>query len=167
MNHAEVLLSYRQWLRAVASRMTTSARVDDLAQEGWISMWKALEAFDGRSPLDFWLKRKAYGRMTMLVSRDWKTNKEQQYVWTDFTDPDAADSQSYVPNTHEVEYHRDEIRAAVSNLTEREREYVWLRFWRDFNWPELTKYFGYEPSGLRGASTTKLKRDLAHLAEVS
>lgn len=60
------LPDYRRWLHHVANEMLppTSAEHDDLVQEGYIAMWRALDSFDeSKGALPSWLTRAARYRM--------------------------------------------------------------------------------------------------------
>lgn len=162
MNERDLLESYRPWLRKVAVRMTTPDLAEDLAQEGWIAIWRAVDLWDGRAPLDWWLKRKAHGRMITCVARDWKTAKATQDVPT--PDEDLLWEQLTVDlGRVELAYHQGTLYAALAALTPREREYVFLRFWCGWKAPQMREHFGYEPNGLWRTSKIKLTESLAPL----
>lgn len=159
MNETELLAHYRPWLRKVGAGMTTPDRAEELSQEGWIALWKASRSFDGSAPLDWWLKRKAHGRMLDVI-RNWRTSPNvpvevEHAVW-----------ERLLVELPEIEwaYHSGEILAALDRLTPREREYVVARFWGGLNYPELTAHFGYPPQGLWATARRKLARELGHLA---
>ena len=65
LNVNEILESYRGWLTGLAGAMTIDQELrQDVAQEGWIAMWKAIHTYDpDKGKLDWWLKYKAKGRM--------------------------------------------------------------------------------------------------------
>ena len=61
-----ILPDRRRWLFRVAYNMTTGeAEQEELAQEGWIAMWRALDTYDSESgiPMVNWLQTKARFRM--------------------------------------------------------------------------------------------------------
>jgi hypothetical protein len=70
--------------------------------------------------------------------------------------------------------HRTEIWSAVRELPPRQRDLVYLRFWRDMTLAEMVRegYFGYEPRPLwqdtrgRGAKAN-LAASLAHLVSAA
>jgi RNA polymerase sigma factor (sigma-70 family) len=162
----ELLLHYRPWLRKVAAGMTTPDRAELLAQEGWIAVWAAIKNYDGSAPLDWWLKRKAHGRMLTLVQVTWRSKKELQHVSTDDT-AEIWDRLLVEMPEVELAYHHGQIAAALDVLTAREREYVVMRFWGGLNYPELTAHFGYGPQALWRTARPKLTKALAHLAVVA
>lgn len=171
-----LLRAYRPWLRKVASGMTSGPVVEDLAQEGWIALWQAYRSLDtAKAPADWWLKKKAHGRMLTLVTRDWRTQKAQ--TWgipagqaRSSTDEEMATLGPSVwdellvelPDV-EMAYHAGEIAAALDRLTPRQREYVMLRFWHGYRLPEMRAHFGYEPSALWRDAKKALSASLAHL----
>jgi DNA-directed RNA polymerase specialized sigma24 family protein len=168
MDERALLLSYRGWLRNTAVDLLAGRplhRAEDLAQEGWIAMWRAVQ--DDRdvavkAPLDWWLKRQALLRMQQCV-RDWFTPaKQRQHLLVD--DVASLVELSTVLPVLELAYHRGEVYAAVGRLTPREREYVTLRFWGGANPAQLVDHFGYKPHGLWRTAAPKLALDLAHLA---
>lgn len=153
-----LLASYRNWLRVVAAHMTVPDKAEDLAQEGWIAMWRASQDYDGSSPLDYWLKFKARGRMLMVV-RNWQTSPN---IPTDEL-ADVWDALKVELPEIEMAYHEGQVAKALDCLTPREREYVVARFWGGLNYPELTEYFGYPPQGLWRTAKLKLTQKLSDL----
>jgi hypothetical protein len=67
-------------------------------------------------------------------------------------------------------YHHGEIAAAMADLTPRQREYVYIRFWLNYQATDRALYFGYDPDGgLWNASNgakARLRGRLAHLVAV-
>lgn len=67
-----------------------------------------------------------------------------------------------------IAYHRGEIARALDSLTPAQKKYVLLRFWSGMQTGDLTREFGYDPSGLwnnsRSGARVKLREALAHLA---
>lgn len=180
MDEEELLRTYRPWLRAKAALMTHPSAVEDLAQEGWIALWLAYRDHNGdRAPQDWWLKKKAHGRMLMLVTRDWKTQKATQDIPAGqarpSTDeelqamgPSVWDALTVDPTELEMAYHRGEIWDALTGLTDKQKRYVYLRFWERASGAELIEEFGYDPGtlwrGIRGGIRKALRTSLEHLA---
>lgn len=167
----ELLTRYRPWLRRVAAGMTIPDQVEDLAQEGWVALWRALRSWNRRDPLDYWVKRKATERMLTLVQRDWQTRKALLDVPAGHpahaeVDPVWDQLRVALPDI-EGAYHHGEIHQAIAALTPREKEYVYLRFWGDYRKPDMIGHFGYEPSGVWRSARRKLADTLAHLAPVN
>lgn len=173
-----LLLAWRPWLRKVARGMTVRLRAaghdiaEDLAQEGWIALWEATRTYDGRNgvELDYWLKRCAHDRMrvvlrllmakcrdidaTQLAGNPWDdTGRCWDALTTNLTDLEFA-------------YHHGEIAQAMASLTPRQREYVYLRYYRGYGTAELTKHFGYLPKTIGQQVRRNLAAKLAHLSTV-
>lgn len=69
MERNQVLQNYTGWLHTVARGMTDGSLHDDLVQEGYVAMWRALKSHDpDQSSQDFWLKRSATDRMRSVVT---------------------------------------------------------------------------------------------------
>lgn len=185
MNERELLEHYRPWLRKVAAGMTTPSMVEDLAQEGWIALWLAYgKADERRAPTDWWLKKKAHGRMITLVSRDWRTLKSRTWgipagqarpstdeelstvgasVWDSEQLLDGAD----LIDGAEWAYHHGEIARALDELTPAQRKYVVLRFWHGYGTWDMVDEYGYDPRGIWAGARKALISSLAHLAGVT
>lgn len=166
MNEHDLLNSYRPWLRVVAARMTTPDKSEDLAAEGWVAMWRAYGSYDGRAPLDYWLKHVAQQRM-ISVRRNYAAVKNTMHQLSGL--PHADDEVSVWDGLRvelpeiEVAYHQGEIYAALNALTPREREYVLLRFWHGYRAPQMREHFGYAPHALWTTARPKLASSLEHL----
>lgn len=164
MNERELLAEYRPWLRKVAVGMTSPQQAEDLAQEGWIALWRALRAHDAsKSPQDYWLKTQAHRRMLTVV-RNWGTTTNAQHVAIGDTAGIWEQLQTELPELENA-YHHGQICAALAALTPREREYVQLRFWGDLRGAELKAHFGYQPHALWRTAKPKLEAALSHLRE--
>lgn len=88
MDRNQALQEYTGWLHTVARSMTTGPMHDDLVQEGYISMWRALGSYDPtKGALDFWLKRSAFDRMRIVISGGTMTTSLERKSSTGFTQP--------------------------------------------------------------------------------
>lgn len=165
-----VLNSYRRWLHKVVNLLQDDVGHpdhDDLVQEGYVAMWKALQTYDpARGAISAWLTTAARMRMKdcLRTHCGW-TGQSPAYgggkrpdegtTVMSLMDDDlvleemlgAADLLESV----EVAYHRGEILRAVSSLTPSQRRYVVYRFW-----------LGWEPSwrgaGISLAEALSVKR---------
>lgn len=174
------LETYRGWLRSVAATMTSPYLVEDLAQEGWIAMWRALQTFDpAKGALPAWLTRKALWRMrTCIADQAWLGRPARHLgrgairdtteypssddpVWERLAADDAMDGVLWA-------YHRGEVLAAVAQLSPAQRRYVYLRFWRGLRDCDMVQEFGYDPHALwtstKNGARQKLRDSLIRLS---
>jgi RNA polymerase sigma factor (sigma-70 family) len=181
----ELLLRYRPRLRRKAIGMTLQFPqwAEDLASEGWIALWLATRTYDGRDgvTLDYWLMRNAYDRMRVMI-RHWtaqcrdarrtelagdpweKINAYSDGPTREFTSTDTV----WIGMTTDLTgienaYHYGEIAQAMAELTPRQREYIYLRYFRGFDTAELTAHFGYPPKTVGQQARRNLAKSLSHL----
>jgi RNA polymerase sigma factor (sigma-70 family) len=186
---------YRSWLLTQAERILGShghPDRDDLVQEGYIAMWRALDTYDEtRGTLAGWLTYRARMRMLECVRqrqwtgkpgvRDGRHKVEHRYVdslerevphrHTVHTLADLVAGVEYLDGT-ELAYHRGEIMAALAALTPAQRRYVEARFWKGMTESEIkAEVFGYDAGSLwrsqKNGAKLKLAETLAHLAGVA
>lgn len=172
---------YRGWLLAVAATMTRPQLVEDLAQEGWVAMWRALQSFDpARGALPSWLTRKALWRMRTCIADEAWLGRPARHLGrgairdtTEYATDDPLLERLADDNAIEAAmwaYHQGEVLAAVARLSPAQRRYVYLRFWRGLRGAELAQEFGYEPHALwtsqRNGARQKLRDSLARLGDV-
>lgn len=143
-----LLADYRRWLYYMAYRLSENAsQVDDLAQEGYIAMWRALQTYDpDKGALPTWLTKSARLRMEEVLRRGTSFGKpEARGVHTTpesaglprnaslelaqelGLDPAAGDD---VMEEVFARYMEGEVRRALDELPELQRRYVELRFWK-------------------------------------
>jgi RNA polymerase sigma factor (sigma-70 family) len=161
----DILRDYLPWLRVVAGNLIgfENPDVQDLVQEGYIAMWKAIKSFTpDKGKLDWWLKFKAANRMKTLAIRRPLPDDELQDWSLDIAAPDLLDQ-------IDIAYHHGEIAAAIDRLTPQQKRYVIARFWLGLSGNEMQQLgvFTYDPSALwnskRNGARWKLQEDLAHL----
>lgn len=167
----ELLKSYRGWLVTVARKLVKdehSVSWEDLAQEGHIAMWRAYKDWDGRGTVDGWMKFKGY-RAMLTTLRPRKMSERaadgESPVWDGFNHSDNLEAV-------ETGYHNGEILAAINELTPKQREYVYRRFYLGETYSEMqaamhtpnpgSMWFA-KPYGAK----TRLAKALAHLADAS
>ena len=184
MTDDEILRPYLPWLRTVAGNLLgfDSPGIQDLMQEGYIEMWKALKRYDAKAgPLDYWLKFKASNRMKTIAIRA-HDHPEREPAYLDepvYSDPAATVSlgdliedlgASELLDKIDIAYHHGEIAAAIDRLSPQQKRYVIARFWLGLTGNEMIQLgvFGYDPSALwnspRNGARLKLRQELAHLA---
>jgi RNA polymerase sigma factor (sigma-70 family) len=167
LHQQTILDNYRHWLTLKAADLTADKELQkDLAQEGWIEMWKALKTFnEKRGSLPSWLTMKARGRMYDYLRTGGRTNRTGRGGAT-VAIPAPADKFEEIAETEqtfEEAYHKGEIWSAVDSLPKRQREYVRLRFYLGILPKEMVDYFGYEPNALWKYAKPVLKERLSHL----
>lgn len=180
----EILRGFRPWLYKTAQQLLSpsSPEIEDLVQEGYIAMWKALKTHkEEAGPLTAWLTTKARWRMLEVVKeKNWSgmpsrrhgrnpvqdvvpLSLDKDYDGATLADllltPDIAES---VMNA----YHHGEIHEAIAELSPAQRKYVYARFWCGMTWGEMkTEVFGYDPSPLwtskKNGARDKLAKTLA------
>jgi len=146
------------------------SRVDDLMQEGWIAIWRAVPNHNpDKGPLDKWLCDKAQWAMLAKI-REWQGNKHTFYDsfgdMTAFTEVELVEATEALERV-EIAYHRGEILQAISSLTPKQREYIIMKFWFGLTFTEIVEQIGYNPASVHRLSMNKLRKELAHLGAES
>ncbi len=156
----ELLRSYRRWLYKVAIEMVGvrcegGQLVEELAQEGYIAMWRSLDSYkEGAGSLPHWLTKNAKARMLEVLRRDARFGKpEARGVHTRPESIGATEGSIDalveaggwdVRADHNVEalvmeaYMMGAVHRAMEVLTPDQRKYVQLRFWQ--GWSETQMY---------------------------
>lgn len=175
----EILVSYRGWILKVASHMSSDAgEVEDLAQEAWVAMWRALKTYRAeRGSLPSWLTQAALWRMReVVVSKSW-TGRPARHQGrtpvkgiaeypTELEVLESALSGQEMLESVELAYHHGEISDVIAALPSAQRRYVRLRFWQGARKPELTAAYGYDPSALWRRAKPVLQEKLEYLSDV-
>jgi RNA polymerase sigma factor (sigma-70 family) len=173
----ELLAAYRQWLLRIAWEYATGPeQARDLAQEGWIAMWRASQTVTPPcvSQKTYLLNSARY-RMKRCVSRQtwlgmpdrrvtgyggtarraWA--KDVEVAHGGIADLGELDMSATVYEDVEYAYHHGEIMAALNELSPAQRERVLRTFWLDERMP--TGGWWYGPGGVRD----RLAGRLSHL----
>jgi DNA-directed RNA polymerase specialized sigma24 family protein len=167
VNETELLQSFRPWLRTVAAGFpeTQPSRVEDLAQEGWIAVWRALNKNKDDRPLEPFLKQCAINRMRDVFSQ-WTAASRNMYMINLIDTSPANDWLWSAFHTDlggiEEAYHHGEIMQAVNRLPKTQRQYVIRKFWHCWDPTALDLYFTNHRKVWREAKIT-LSKELAHL----
>lgn len=161
------LAPYRRWLLKVATVYLPRQPHEwqDLAQEGWIAMWRALASYDpNKGALASWLTTAARLRMLTCVKRSlWLGTPSRRGHVRELPAPPVDTDWEWIQELSpvvlelELAYHRGEIAEAIDRLPPRAREAVIRRFW--FGDPV--------PTGNWVTAKRFLAKELAHLQEVS
>ena len=154
----ELLRSYRGWLFKVAIDIAGLREggqlVQELAQEGYIAMWRSLDSFEpGAGSLPHWLTSNARRRMLEVLRRDARFGKpESRGVHTrpesvgatqgslDELSDAGWDRQADFDVEELVleAYMRGSVHRALRVLSPDQLRYVELRFWQ--GWSETQMY---------------------------
>lgn len=181
----EVLARYEQRARVIAYEWERPhAPREDLAQEARIALWRELvkrqEAGEDLATVQ--------GLATVVIRRavsnavvdqrwtgtEYPMGKRRDPIRTDPRDLDAEVRDGLVLVAADVlaevelAYHEGEIMAAISAMPEAHREYVYLRFWRGYNDPEIAALTGRGKANVgrtwHSVIRPQLRQRLAHLA---
>lgn len=169
------LEAYKPWIQTVANSYASGDPdlAEEYFQEAWIAVWRALEK-EPSAP-DVHLKMQARKRLNNCYTRGDRTGKPRAGHSTNVrTVPVEDDSALWEttltvrPVTPDLSYHKDHIIQAVKDLSPSKREYIYLRFWLDYDAPALTRHFGYDPVSLwsrpKSGAKALLRDKLGHLS---
>jgi RNA polymerase sigma factor (sigma-70 family) len=161
----EIIASHQGWLIHVARRYRSNwCAVQDLAQEGAMEMWRAAGRWDGRGNLAGWMKHAA--RLKILSCAFPGDDRKTAWDLAEYAvDPHSTSwdlTQSH-DNYNLVEFHTPEILDALDSLSEREREYVILRFWEEADTERIKSELGKGGHAYWKRAKLKLREKLAHL----
>jgi RNA polymerase sigma factor (sigma-70 family) len=164
----ELLERYRPWLfgtaRGLLGGRLGRQGVEDLAQEGWIAMWRVLRGDYGtREVTDYWLHFNARRRMTQVVRNWFDAKKQRQFIWADDVTR-IVELTSHL-GAVELAYHQGEIYEAIGALPEDHRRYIVLRFWGGLTETMLVEHLGPRPHDVWPAARKRLAPVLQHLAD--
>jgi RNA polymerase sigma factor (sigma-70 family) len=146
----EILGRYRRWIYAMVREMAPRlySEWEDLAQEAWISIWKALKTYDPELGAEAtYLTTAARMRVTDVLRRHiWtgtpsiRGHRREEPATPVDTDWDWVDDQStYIENRFDdalMAYHHGEIADALSKLSAADRTYVEHHVMMDLGQPE-------------------------------
>lgn len=150
----------KRYINSVRSPSAPLIDSEDLAQEGWIAMWIALQkAKDtGREINEAYLKQAAR----------WAILSELKRRYPDIPlDPSEIPEGAHYHPSGDLAAHHPEIATAIRELPQRQQEYVYLRFWEDWNTKSQLSAAGYATSlwyNPRSGAKAVLRDKLSHLA---
>lgn len=153
--YEELVRRHLPRLLAVARRFVGEEEARDVAQETFLSAFKAIDGFDGQALLSTWLHRIAVNACLMrLRRRSAQVEQSIEPLLPAFLeDGHRADAGPAWPETPEELLGREEtrrqVRAAVALLPESYRTVILLRDFEELD--------GQETAGLLGITTNSMK----------
>lgn len=154
----QLVVSYRDQAFRLALRMCGSeADADEVAQEAFLSAWKALPNFRGESQFSTWLYQ-----LTTHAAIDLMRREKRQIAAADITEVSAADPAPSPQQQAEQSEQREIVRDAILQLAPEQREVVVLRFMEELSYEEIGAVLKL-PSG---TVKSRLNRAKAQLKEI-
>lgn len=154
----QLVAAYRDQVFRLALRMCGSeADADEVAQEAFLSAWKALPNFRGESQFSTWLYQ-----LTTHAAIDLMRREKRQIAADDITEVSAADPAPSPQQQAEQSEQREIVRDAILQLAPEQREVVVLRFMEELSYEEIGAVLKL-PSG---TVKSRLNRAKAQLKEI-
>lgn len=154
----QLVAAYRDQVFRLALRMCGSeADADEVAQEAFLSAWKALPNFRGESQFSTWLYQLSTHAAIDLMRRE-----KRQIAADDITEVSAADPAPSPQQQAEQSEQREIVRDAILQLAPEQREVVVLRFMEELSYEEIGAVLKL-PSG---TVKSRLNRAKAQLKEI-
>ena len=126
--------------------------LNDLIQDSVVSVWKKLPEFAGRSTLETWVCRFCYLEYLYRLRRAKRLPKSLEEIGRRFQEPEAPQ-----PSLDDI----DELRVAMTELTEDEREAVELKHFEGKTLEEIGARLGVSTNSVK----TRYYRALRKLRE--
>ena len=154
----QLVVAYRDQVFRLALRMCGSeADADEVAQEAFLSAWKALPNFRGESQFSTWLYQ-----LTTHAAIDLMRREKRQIAADDIPEVSAADPAPSPQQQAEQSEQREIVRDAILQLAPEQREVVVLRFMEELSYEEIGAVLKL-PSG---TVKSRLNRAKAQLKEI-
>ena len=154
----QLVVAYRDQVFRLALRMCGSEAVAEVvAQEAFLSAWKALPNFRGESQFSTWLYQ-----LTTHAAIDLMRREKRQIAAADITEVNAADPAPSPQQQAEQSEQREIVRDAILQLAPEQREVVVLRFMEELSYEEIGAVLKL-PSG---TVKSRLNRAKAQLKEI-
>ncbi len=154
----QLVVAYRDQVFRLALRMCgNEADADEVAQEAFLSAWKALPNFRGDSRFSTWLYQ-----LTSHAAIDLMRREKRQIAAADITEVSAADPAPSPQQQAEQSEQREIVRDAILQLAPEQREVVVLRFMEELSYEEIGAVLKL-PSG---TVKSRLNRAKAQLKEI-
>ena len=154
----QLVVAYRDQVFRLALRMCgNEADADEVAQEAFLSAWKALPNFRGDSRFSTWLYQ-----LTSHAAIDLMRREKRQIAAEDITEVSAPDPAPGPQQQAERSEQRQAVRDAILQLTPEYRQIVVLRFLEELSYEEIGAMLAL-PSG---TVKSRLNRARAQLKEI-
>ena len=129
----QLVVAYRDQVFRLALRMCgNEADADEVAQEAFLSAWKALPNFRGDSQFSTWLYQ-----LTTHAAIDLMRREKRQIAAEDITEVSAPDPGPSPQQQAERRETQEAVRNAILQLTPEYRQIVVLRFLEDLSYEEI------------------------------
>ena len=151
----QLVVAYRDQVFRLALRMCgNEADADEVAQEAFLSAWKALPNFRGDSRFSTWLYQ-----LTSHAAIDLMRREKRQIAAEDITEVSAPDPGPSPQQQAERSETRQAVRDAMGQLSPEYRQIVVLRFLQELSYEEIAAALKLPP----GTVKSRLNRAKAQL----
>lgn len=154
----QLVIAYRDQVFRLALRMCgNEADADEVAQEAFLSAWKALPNFRGDSRFSTWLYQ-----LTSHAAIDLMRREKRQIAAEDITDVGAPDPAPGPQQQAEQSETRQAVRDAMAQLSPEYRQIVVLRFLQELSYEEIGAVLKLPP----GTVKSRLNRAKSQLKDI-
>lgn len=154
----QLVVAYRDQVFRLALRMCgNEADADEVAQEAFLSAWKALPNFRGDSQFSTWLYQ-----LTSHAAIDLMRREKRQIAAEDITEVSAPDPAPGPQQQAEQSETRQAVRDAMAQLSPEYRQIVVLRFLQELSYEEIGAVLKLPP----GTVKSRLNRAKSQLKDI-
>ena len=154
----QLVVAYRDQVFRLALRMCgNEADADEVAQEAFLSAWKALPNFRGDSRFSTWLYQ-----LTSHAAIDLMRREKRQITAEDITEVSAPDPGPSPQQQAERSETRQAVRDAMGQLSPEYRQIVVLRFLQELSYEEIGAVLKLPP----GTVKSRLNRAKSQLKDI-
>lgn len=154
----QLVVAYRDQVFRLALRMCgNEADADEVAQEAFLSAWKALPNFRGDSQFSTWLYQ-----LTSHAAIDLMRREKRQIAGEDITEVSAPDPGPSPQQQAERSETRQAVREAMEQLSPEYRQIVVLRFLQELSYEEIGAVLKLPP----GTVKSRLNRAKSQLKDI-
>ena len=158
----QLAVAYRDQVFRLALRMCgNEADADEVAQEAFLSAWKALPNFRGDSQFSTWLYQ-----LTTHAAIDLMRREKRQIAAEDITEVSAPDPGPSPQQQAERSETRQAVRDAMGQLSPEYRQIVVLRFLQELSYEEIGAVLKL-PSGTVKSRLNRAKSQLKDILSKS